>query len=104
MAADDSRRTALWDRARQLHAGLTAAGYVPASPPGPIIAVERPDELTAVREWNALLNAGIYVNIAVPPATPQAKSLLRLSVSAAHGVDEINRIIAAFKGLSRAAA
>jgi 8-amino-7-oxononanoate synthase len=104
MAADDSRRTALWDRARQLHAGLTAAGYVPASPPGPIIAVERPDELTAVREWNALLNAGIYVNIAVPPATPQAKSLLRLSVSAAHGVDEINRIIAAFQGLSRAAA
>jgi len=104
MAADDSRRTALWERARQLHAGLTAAGYVPASPPGPIIAVERPDELTAVREWNALLNAGIYVNIAVPPATPQAKSLLRLSVSAAHGVDEINHIIAAFQGLSRAAA
>jgi len=52
-----------------------------------------------VREWNALLEAGVYVNLAVPPATPQAKSLLRLSVSAAHSKDEINQIIAAFKAL-----
>jgi 8-amino-7-oxononanoate synthase len=73
---------------------------VPASPPGPILAVPRPDELTAVREWNQLLDAGIYVNLAVPPATPHAKSLLRLSVSAAHSEGEIDTIIAAFRSLT----
>ncbi len=89
----------LWARAHQLHAGLIAAGFEPASPPGPIIALPRADELTAVREWNQLMEAGIYVNLAVPPATPHAKSLLRLSVSAAHSEDEINQILAAFRGL-----
>lgn len=90
----------LWARAHQLHAGLIEAGFEPASPPGPIIALPRADELTAVREWNQLLEAGIYVNLAVPPATPHAKSLLRLSVSAAHSEDEINQILAAFRKLS----
>jgi 8-amino-7-oxononanoate synthase len=96
--ADLSRE--LMARAHQLHAGLSGAGFMPASPPGPIIAIPRPDELTAVREWNRLLEAGIYVNLAVPPATPHAKSLLRLSVSAAHSEDEINKIISAFRELT----
>lgn len=90
----------LWTRAHQLHSGLIAAGFTPASGPGPIIAVPRPDEMTAVREWNQLMEAGIYVNLAVPPATPQAKSLLRLSVSAAHSENEINQILAAFRKLN----
>jgi 8-amino-7-oxononanoate synthase len=45
------------------------------------------------------MDAGIYVNLAVPPATPQAKSLLRLSVSAAHTEADIDRILAAFRSL-----
>lgn len=90
----------LMQRANRLHAGLSAAGFAPASPPGPIVAIPRPDELTAVREWNQLLEAGIYVNLAVPPATPHAQSLLRLSVSAAHSEDEIDAIVTAFAGLA----
>lgn len=89
----------LWARANQLHAGLSAAGFTPASPPAPIIAVDRPDDLVAMREWNALMDAGIYVNLMVPPATPQGKSLLRLSVSAAHSEAQIDQIIAAFRAL-----
>lgn len=91
---------ALWARARQLHAGLRNIGFEPMSDPGPIVAVEISDELTAVRDWNTLLDMGIYVNLALPPATPQSKSLLRLSVSAAHSEAEINRIIEAFGVLS----
>ena len=104
ISSDAELGKTLWSRAQRLHAGLTAAGFIPASPPGPIIAIERPDELTAVREWNTLLNAGIYVNLAVPPATPQAKSLLRLSVSAAHSEAEIDQIIAAFRNLPKTTA
>lgn len=93
-------RESLWARANQLHDGLSKAGFEPASAPGPVIALPRPDQETAVRQWNELLQAGIYVNLAIPPATPHAMSLLRLSVSAAHSAEEIDRIIEAFSNLS----
>ncbi|WP_084399835.1 serine palmitoyltransferase [Henriciella aquimarina] len=92
-------RTSLWARANQLHEGLVRAGFEPASAPGPVIALPRPDQETAVRQWNELLEAGIYVNLAIPPATPHAMSLLRLSVSAAHTSDDIDKIINAFSRL-----
>ena len=96
MANGEDLGRRLMQRALHLHQGLSAAGFSPASPPGPIIAIPRPDELTAVREWNQLLDEGIYVNLAVPPATPHAQSLLRLSVSAAHSQEDIQSIISAF--------
>jgi 7-keto-8-aminopelargonate synthetase-like enzyme len=56
--------------------------------------------------WNALLEAGVYVNIALPPGTPNRLCLLRCSVSAAHSIDDIDRIIGLFEKVvaSRAAA
>lgn len=62
----------------------------------PVIAVRVADEPTAITMWNALVNAGVYVNIAVPPGTPNNTCLLRCSVSAAHSPDEIDRIIEIF--------
>lgn len=89
----------LWARVNQLYAGLTEAGFQPVSPAGPIMAVERPDDVLAMREWNALMDAGIYVNLMIPPATPQGRSLLRISMSAAHTEADVDRIIAAFRNL-----
>ena len=65
----------------------------------PVIAVKVPDEMTAITLWNALLKAGVYVNLALPPGTPNATCLLRCSVSAAHTPDDISRIIAIFKAV-----
>ena len=62
----------------------------------PVIAVRCPDEPTTIAMWNALLDAGVYVNIALPPGTPNKICLLRCSVSAAHSDEEIDRIIELF--------
>jgi 7-keto-8-aminopelargonate synthetase-like enzyme len=62
----------------------------------PVIAVKCPDEPSTVAMWNALLAAGVYVNIAVPPGTPSKLCLLRCSVSAAHTPEDIDRIIGLF--------
>jgi 7-keto-8-aminopelargonate synthetase-like enzyme len=62
----------------------------------PVIAVKCPDEPTTIGMWNELLKAGVYVNIAVPPGTPNKLCLLRCSVSAAHTTEEIDRIIDLF--------
>jgi len=58
--------------------------------------VKCPDEPSTVAMWGALLKAGVYVNLALPPGTPSKLCLLRCSVSAAHSDEEIDRIIALF--------
>jgi len=98
--AEPERRENLWARVHQLHSGLSGMGFDLAAAPSPVVAVRRPDMDRAVVEWNRLLHAGIYVNLAVPPATPGGVSLLRLSVSAAHTDADIETILRAFAGLA----
>ena len=93
-------RDSLWAMSNKLHNGLASMGYDLCAPASPVIAVRRPDEVTAVSEWNQLFDQGVYVNLAVPPATPGGTSLLRLSVSAAHTPEEIDQVLEAFSKLS----
>ena len=83
-------------RAQQLHAGLSALGYELCADPSPVIAVRRPNEGVAAMEWNWLMENGVYVNLAVPPGTPQSSSLLRISLSAAHTESDVQTIVDAF--------
>ena len=99
IAAKPELRKNLQDRAEQLHAGLTALGYELCADAGPILAIRRPNELVAAVEWNWLMEHGIYVNLAVPPGTPQSSSLLRISLSAAHSKEDIDLILAGFTQL-----
>ncbi len=83
-------------RAQQLHTGLTALGFDLCADPSPIIAVRRDNEGIAAMEWNWLMENGVYVNLAVPPGTPQSSSLLRISLSAAHTEEDVKIIIDTF--------
>lgn len=88
-------------RAKQLHDGLSALGYDLCASASPVIAVRRPDEKVAAMEWMWLLEHGIYVNLAVPPGTPQSSSLLRISLSARHSQTDIDDILHAFTRLKQ---
>lgn len=87
----------LWDRSRQLHAGLAEMGFDLAADASPIIAIKRSSEAQAIADFNTLLKRGIYVNFSGPPATPSGISLLRLSVSAAHTAAEIDEVLSVFR-------
>ncbi len=93
-----NRRAHLWENARRLHSGLKEAGFVlgTETAESPIIAVCLPDMPTTTRFWAELLHAGVYANMAVPPATPQGLNLLRCSVCAAHKPEQIDQIIERF--------
>ncbi|MEM9374938.1 MAG: aminotransferase class I/II-fold pyridoxal phosphate-dependent enzyme [Pseudomonadota bacterium] len=93
-------RESLWTMSNRLHDGLSSMGFDLCAPVAPVIAVRRSDEATAVMEWNRLFEQGVYVNLAVPPATPGGTSLLRLSVSALHTEQEIDQVLEAFSRLS----
>ncbi len=97
LKAGGERRERLWRNATRLHAGLTGLGLDVVSPEAsPIIAVRRSGEANAIAIWNRLLEAGVYVNIALPPGTPGRMCLLRCSVSAAHTDKEIDTIVERF--------
>ena len=92
-------RANLKARSEQLHKGLSEMQYDLCAEASPVIAVRRPNEAVAAMEWNWLIDNGVYVNLAVPPGTPQSSSLLRISLSAAHSKEDINIILKAFNDL-----
>ena len=97
LAAEPWRRDRLVENSRRLFEGFSGLGLELGSPVvSPIIAVKCADEASTIAMWNALLEAGVYVNIALPPGTPAKLYLLRCSVSAAHSDEEIDRIIELF--------
>ena len=83
----------------RLHARLTALGYTLAASPSPVLAVVLGDKVEALRFWSQLLQRGVYVNLMLPPATPNGVSLIRCSVSAAHSPEQIDAVCAAFADL-----
>ncbi|SEJ07704.1 8-amino-7-oxononanoate synthase [Sphingomonas sp. OV641] len=101
-AAD--KRERLWANTRQLHAGLSQLGFrLPtAQPESAIVAVLLDDQEQAVRMWHGLLEAGLYVNVARPPATPAGMFLLRCSVCAEHTPEQMAQVIAMFEAAGRA--
>ena len=89
-------RTRLMNNARLLYEGLTRMGFVLGPEVSPVVAVQLDSSDTAIRFWDALVEAGVYVNLALPPATPNGVSLLRCSISAAHTAKQIKRLGSVF--------
>jgi len=87
--------------ARRLHDGLTALGFETGPEANPIVAAVMPNQEIAVAFWKMLLDAGVYLNLAVPPATPTNNPLLRSSVSAAHTIQQIDTALDAFEHVGR---
>ncbi len=82
-------RKKLWDNATQLYTGLQQAGFELGPTISPIVAIRLSDPEKAIGLWNGLLDAGVYTNLALPPATPFGWYLLRSSISAAHTTEQI---------------
>ena len=58
--------------------------------------------MQAVSMWQALLELGLYVNMARPPATPAGMFLLRCSLCAEHSDEQVEQIIGMFAAAGKA--
>jgi 7-keto-8-aminopelargonate synthetase-like enzyme len=94
-------RETLWRNARALHAGLVGLGLDVCAPVGPVGSIRMPGLRPGYEFWKALLARGVYVNLLLPPATPDGEVVLRFSVSAAHTPEHIETAVAAFGEVSR---
>ena len=99
MRQEPALRARLWSNANKLYSSLQDMGLSVGPTPSPVVAVELGDREQAILCWNALMEAGVYVNLVIPPASPSTNFLLRCSVSAAHTETQINHIISAYAAL-----
>ncbi|UIJ47368.1 aminotransferase class I/II-fold pyridoxal phosphate-dependent enzyme [Sphingomonas cannabina] len=99
-----NKRAHLWENSRRLHTGLREMGFTLGTdtPQSAIIAVILRDQDQAVRMWQALLEGGLYVNMARPPATPAGTYLLRCSLCAEHTSEQVETILGMFRAAGQA--
>jgi 8-amino-7-oxononanoate synthase len=100
LASGSELRGRLWRNTRQLYEGLAQLGFTLGPEPTPVVAVYMESKEATLFGWKKLLEQGVYVNLVLPPAAPEGKSLLRCSVSAVHTPEQINHIIKAFSAIS----
>jgi len=98
LAHGSNKRAHLWENSKRLHGGLKELGFTlgTATPQSAIIAVIMPDLEKGAAIWEALLNEGLYVNLARPPATPANMTLLRCSLCAEHTSEQVDEILGMF--------
>jgi 7-keto-8-aminopelargonate synthetase-like enzyme len=99
-----NKRAHLWENSRRLHGGLRALGFTlgTETPQSAIIAVVMPDLERGAMMWEALLENGLYVNLARPPATPAGMTLLRCSLCAEHTAEQVEDILGRFERAGKA--
>ena len=104
LAVAHEKRARLWENARALHGGLKAMGFTlgTETPESAIVAVILEDQRQAVGIWQALLDGGLYVNVARPPATPAGTFLLRCSICAEHTAEQIATVLTMFRAAGQA--
>jgi 8-amino-7-oxononanoate synthase len=87
----------LWRNAEYMRKGLIELGYDTGRSNTPIIPVILGEDFRVALAWHALIEAGVYTNPVVPPATPPKSGLLRTSYTATHTFEHLDKALVAFR-------
>ncbi|WP_417317531.1 serine palmitoyltransferase [Emcibacter sp.] len=96
--ADTNLREKLLANSMRLNKGLAKIGFnMGTSGESPIAAIIVDDLHQAIAFWGEMIKEGVYVNLALPPATPNNYNLMRCSLSAAHTDEQIDFMLEKFE-------
>ncbi|MFI7134481.1 aminotransferase class I/II-fold pyridoxal phosphate-dependent enzyme [Nonomuraea sp. NPDC050153] len=93
--AEPERRLRVMAAARRLRSGLAALGFPLSAAQTPTVPLEVGDAVLCCRLWKDLFDQGVLANAMLPPSVPGGRSVLRLSVTAAHTDAQVDRILEA---------
>ncbi len=97
LIASTNLRSKLLSNSMKLNNGLDQAGFkMGTTGESPIAAIIVADQNTAIAFWGEMIREGVYVNLALPPATPNGLNLMRCSLSAAHTLEQIEFMLEKF--------
>ena len=95
------RREHLMEMAARLRDGLRDLGFDVGNSVTPVVPVViGPDELVFLA-CKKLLEAGVYTNPVISPATPPGRALIRTSLSATHTPEQVDKTVTAFALVGR---
>ena len=88
--------------AERMRNGYRELGFEVGASETPIIPILIGDQMKALRMWKALFEAGVYTNVALPPAVPPGESILRTSYMATHTDEQMGKVLAIFARVGKA--
>lgn len=95
----DAARAHVESLARRLRTGLRAGGWAVGADVGPIVPVVVGDGGRVLQIAGSLEERGVLVRPIRPPTVPVGTARLRLTVSAAHPMADVERAVGAFEAI-----
>lgn len=86
-------RQNLMNNAKRLYTSLQKAGFRTGPHISSVVSVILDEVGQAAALWNRVLELGAYVNLSLPPATPDEHPLLRASIAAAHNFEQVDQLV-----------
>jgi 8-amino-7-oxononanoate synthase len=101
MRDEPERREKLWANTRVVAEGLSSMGFDIGQSQSPVIPVLIGDFDLTMQAWRILFDQGVFSHPIVPPAVPATACRIRVSMSAEHTPEQIERVLAAFDRVAR---
>jgi len=104
MEQEPERRERVWRNTQRVADGLRQMGFDIGASQTPVIPVLIGDVEKVLIAWRTLFDDGIFSHPIVPPAVPPNACRIRVSMSAEHTDEQIERVLAAFAHVAKAVA
>lgn len=98
---EPERLERLWENTNKMQHGLKEIGFDIGLSQTPIVPVMVGDDEVAFKMVIMLQEEGIFANVAVSPAVPPGKALIRTSYMATHTDEHLDRVLEAFKKVGK---
>lgn len=98
---EPERRVRLWENTARVAEGFRSLGLDIGATQTPVIPVLVGDAVRAMTVWRALFDDGVFTHPIIPPAVPAHACRIRVSMSAEHTPEQIDRVLDAFERVSR---
>lgn len=99
--AEPERRSRLWENTRKMKEGFKDSGFDTGPSETPIIPVIVGEDQKAFQMGRGLHEEGVFANVAVSPAVPNGKALIRTSFMATHTEEQLDMVLEAFKKVGK---
>ena len=98
---EPERRDRLWANTNLVAQSLRSMGFDTGESDTPVIPVLIGDFEKVLQAWRTLFDHGVFTHPIVPPAVPLHACRIRVSMSAEHTDEQIERVLSAFEHLAR---
>lgn len=99
---EPERLAMLWKNTRKMMKGFKGLGFSVGPSETPIIPVIVGDDEIAFKMAMLLQEEGVFANVAVSPAVPDGKALIRTSYMATHTEEQLDKVLSAFEKVGKA--